>query len=41
MLRIVRSKYVGLYLNLVIKHEYAACGSYHAILQNILNSVIR
>ena len=36
---IVPIKYVGFCLNLIIKHEYAACGPYHAILLNMHNSV--
>ena len=40
MFRIVYIKYVVLCLNPVIKHKYAACGSYQAILHNIHGSVI-
>ena len=40
MFGIVRIKFVGLCLNPVIKHEYAACDSYYAIIDNIRNSVI-
>ena len=39
MCGIVPIRYVGFCLNLIIEHEYAACGPYHAILLNMHNSV--